>query len=103
MEIETLKRGAKWMGYIVYEHGTGPFDNLPSPIPYAVDSDNRWKYIKDFTFHEDANLLKKMVAKLTPEQFDKYWTWLVDEAPSLQWVLGEAPTKLCFEKLMEVI
>lgn len=98
MNTETLKRAAEWMG------------NLPENLNHENDSELWYLNVNAewvlFNPHEDFNLLKKMVAKLSRNQF-KAWRASMLEHWDFhmkvdQWLLT-APTKLCFEKLMEVI
>lgn len=95
MNIETLKRAAEFMGEAWYtDHSTKP---------YRI-----YRAGKLFNPHEDANLLKKMEEKLSPGQWETYKNLLYGEfriAEEFDWMrwFKTAPTKLCFEKLMECI
>jgi len=107
MDIEILKRAADWMGEEVAHENEHRIE--VKHYTTMVDGVIYENGTELFNPHEDANLLKKMEEKLSHKEFGVYenlmrQAWYSNDAKEnfTKW-FKTAPTKLCFEKLMEVI
>jgi len=118
MKIEPLKRAAEFLGETIHDINQYRVE-VKHYVTFAdgAISENGSDL---FNPHEEegAHWLKKMELKLSPEQWKEYRSKMIDAFPTdtdsewksmpfsclfERWLKCEAPTSLCFEKIMEVI